>query len=227
VIRANRAFLGPKAGDKDAPIITLMNIPKVGGPHGAWDLIKGSEGYDSLLNGLKEATRSIATVSDYFCIACNTLHKNQSEIEKFLAEEKIDCKFVSIVDSVSQHCEKNKITSLVVMGSKMTTDVKETSPYAPLSESVELPVLSEELRDRQQKALEMIKAKGAENKEVQEYFQATLDSFDATNVLLGCTEFPLMKVKTEKVLIDPTQLLADRLLALSWGYSDGNLPENC
>mmetsp|Transcript_8410 Transcript_8410/g.15587 ORF Transcript_8410/g.15587 Transcript_8410/m.15587 type:complete len:113 (+) Transcript_8410:299-637(+) len=110
------------------------------------------------------------------------------------------------------------------MGSKMTTDVKDSSPYAPLSKNLELPLLPENVRDMQQTALELIKTKGPNDTETQHHFQKTIDSFDADYVLLGCTEFPLMKVQTEKKLIDPTQLLAERLVALSWGYEDGILP---
>jgi len=225
VFKTNRAFLGPGVGDKDAPIVTLMNVPSAGGPHGSWDLNKGGLEYDELIDSLTTATKQISHVADYFCIACNTLHKTQPNIEEFLIEHKIHSKFISIVDTVKDYCIKNNVKSLAVMGSLMTTDVKDTSPYAPLSKNITLQSLPEKLRDKQQTALEMIKVKGPKDPEAQEFFQGVIDAVEADTVLLGCTEFPLMKPKTSKTLIDPTQLLADRLVALSWGYTDGTFPE--
>eukprot|EP00466_Bigelowiella_natans_P011224 jgi/Bigna1/132598/aug1.18_g7306 len=242
ILRTNRAFLGPGVGDKDAPFITLMNVPTIGGPHGSWDLQKGTKEYKELIDGMKQAAKNIAICTDYFCIACNTLHKYlhvcmlilaytdlyscwrvervQPEVEKYLGEEKIPARFISIVDTVSLYCKENNVKDLVVLGSKLTTDVHGDSPYAPLSSIVKLVELPGEVRDMQQQALELIKTKGPENKQVQDLFQTIVDSFDGENVLLGCTEFPLMKPKTSKKLIDPTQLLADRLVHLSWGLSE-------
>mmetsp|Transcript_46591 Transcript_46591/g.74915 ORF Transcript_46591/g.74915 Transcript_46591/m.74915 type:complete len:255 (-) Transcript_46591:136-900(-) len=220
ILRTNRAFLGPGVGDKDAPFITLMNVPTIGGPHGSWDLQKGTKEYKELIDGMKQAAKNIAICTDYFCIACNTLHKVQPEVEKYLGEEKIPARFISIVDTVSLYCKENNVKDLVVLGSKLTTDVHGDSPYAPLSSIVKLVELPGEVRDMQQQALELIKTKGPENKQVQDLFQTIVDSFDGENVLLGCTEFPLMKPKTSKKLIDPTQLLADRLVHLSWGLSE-------
>ncbi|GAB5364759.1 hypothetical protein AAMO2058_000997700 [Amorphochlora amoebiformis] len=221
IVVANRKFLGPGAGDKDAPKIAMVNFPEIGGPHGHWDLTPGSEASAELESNMKIAVNTMSTLSDYFCVACNTLHNLQPLIE---ATSTSGAKFISIVDVVEEYCQEHKIDSLVVMGSTMTTDVKDTSPYAPLSGSVALPVLEDSLRTAQQSALEQIKSNGPFGIETQQMFQDILDSVPGDDILLGCTEFPLMPVTTKKRLIDPTQLLAEKLLALSWGYEDGVLP---
>lgn len=216
VVRANRAFLGKGVGDKDAPAMTLMNVPTIGGPHGSWDLTKGTPEYESLLESMKSAAREISSVADYFCIACNTLHKVQPDLEQFLAEEKLDCEFISIIDTVADYCRDNGVKSLAVMGSKMTTDIKNSSPYAVLGSKVNLVQLPVGVRDSQQSLLELVKSRGPTDLEANKLYQTIIDSFDADHVLLGCTEFPLLKADTKKQLIDPTQLLAERLVQVTW-----------
>jgi glutamate racemase len=83
----------------------------------------------------------------------------------------------------------------------------------------------EKLRDAQQSLLETIKNNGADNDSAINGFLQILDCMESNTAILACTEFPLLlphlprDVQARVTFLDPTQLLAERLVALSCGFS--------
>jgi len=126
--------------DKDAPRVTLFNSPLMGGPHGTWDLEKGSVQRDLILNEIRQNMTQFKLVGvENFAIACNTLHVLSSDIRSFAKELNLqseedtaiaELNFVSIIEAVYdkivrlplQRTKDQKIP-VCILGTLMTMDL--------------------------------------------------------------------------------------------------------
>mmetsp|Transcript_4967 Transcript_4967/g.15984 ORF Transcript_4967/g.15984 Transcript_4967/m.15984 type:complete len:311 (+) Transcript_4967:137-1069(+) len=222
ILRAHEALLGADfQGDKDAPYVASLSAPQVGGPHGSWDTLPDSDGYESLSLAVRDAVLTLAPLVDYLCLACNTLHRFQPQIEALLKERGLSCRFVSIVDTTVQWCSRHGVKEVSILGSRLTADVRGGSPYAAMGRAgFRLAELPEEAVRGQQLALEQIKQLGASADAPRELLQAAVDAAEAGTLVLACTEFPLVNIQTSKTLVDPTALLAQKMASLALGMED-------
>ena len=83
---------------------------------------------------------------------------------------------------------------------------------------VSVKMASDSSRENQQRLLEVIKQRGPCD-EAQRMMQTLVDEMDVDTIILGCTEFPLVPVRTDKRLVDPTTLLSRSLASLALGLT--------
>lgn len=204
----------------------LWNEPKVGGPHGTWDLLEGTPGYAPLVRDLTGAVEFVGSRCDYVCVACNTLHALQPEIEAFLRVNRVPTSFVSIIDCVAAHLGQQNPQSVAVLGSRLTTDLSgpgALSPYSRLADSTRIEAADDAVRDQMQWVIGAVKTRGADDEETLDVFQRIVDRVEADVLVLACTEYPLLvdRIATRgKIVVDPTQILCDRLVELSCADSE-------
>ena len=104
LLKANQLLLGSQRyrSDRDAPHLTLFQVPGLGGPRGPTDLIdEHLDAYKLVWGCLTDTILKIDTMGcDYFLISCNTLHILEEKIEKWCVEKGIRAKFCSVIKFV-------------------------------------------------------------------------------------------------------------------------------
>jgi aspartate racemase len=203
--------------DKDAPNITLFQVPGLGGPHGAWDLDdRQGRLFQELWTHISETILQLSTAGvDCFCLPCNTLHLLEPDIRDWLHEQKeiarggsggvsAKMEFVSIIDAVVQAVLKDAMPgkiSTVVLGTMVTTDPV-NSPYASMpsrSDMLDIEELTQQMRVRLQKLIVETKRLGPHAECNRTEFWNILMDLEAAHdgsanrvVVLACSELPTL-----------------------------------
>eukprot|EP00928_Gymnodinium_smaydae_P065538 TRINITY_DN48659_c0_g1_i1.p1 TRINITY_DN48659_c0_g1~~TRINITY_DN48659_c0_g1_i1.p1 ORF type:complete len:312 (+),score=39.04 TRINITY_DN48659_c0_g1_i1:58-993(+) len=158
VLASHRKKLGTRyKTDRDAPYITLFQVPAIGGPRGDNDLFdEQGAPFQLVWSGLTETIRKCDLNGlDSFCIACNTLHVLEGKIRQFCLDENIRCRLVSILDVVGEELKQcadasckgsaaDACVDVCILGTRVTTDIVLTeadkpprSPYVSLLDRLE------------------------------------------------------------------------------------------
>ncbi|MFC2155035.1 aspartate/glutamate racemase family protein [Acidobacteriota bacterium] len=202
ILKANKKSLeGKFRGDIDAPYIIIYSIPDLGR---SMDLNKYEE---EVRECLVDVVKKISTDVDLFCIACNTLHYYIQDIKGLT----LKAEFVSIVDAVIKYVEQNKIKEIAILGSFYGMKINKWKIYSPLHEISD--VKSPKDFEKVHELVYDIKRLGPGAPTIETRFKSILEQFDTKNILLACTELPLVKVDTPDInLIDSTDLLAKEIV---------------
>lgn len=201
ILAANKEYVGDKfKGDIETPHIVIHSVPELGY---SMDIEKNDK---ILRESLLEAIKRISKDVDFFCIACNTLHYYRKYIEQLTST----AEFVSIVDVVTNYIKLHGIKRLALMGTKSVMNLG-NGIYSHLSDltEVEIPV---DLNKMHQLVFD-IKRLGADNEPVKNKFLVIVNQFNSKDILLACTELPLIKLELPDInLIDSTYLMAKVLV---------------
>ncbi len=204
VLRANKHLMGDRfKGDLDAPTVNIISEPLLGL---SMELAQNDL---KVWQTLSRAANEVALKADYYAIACNTLNYYQPHLDGLALTSKL----VSFGDVVQQKLELEGIKKVALLGSDSVTDLGDWSPYRQLKEVAEVEVPDPSLGLHQ--LIYDVKTHGGNTDDIVSRFSELVDSLDADLVLLACTELPLIPIKTEKRLIDVTDLVAQELARLS------------
>ena len=206
VLDENRSCLGLKyRGDIDAPDVTIRSSPKLGY---SMDL---NEHFNELKDHFEKVALELASVVDYFGIACHTLHCFSNSIK----ELRLDAGFISISQVCIDHVSRKSLRKIGVLATSYTLNFKRYSFFSDLQNKcdLELPLDPEQVDD----LIRRIKLVGA-NRDTRHRLLNIIEQFESEVLLLACTELPLLlPMKTPgHQFIDPTRLLAHELVKLSF-----------
>lgn len=201
ILHANRlARDGAFRGDIDAPPMVIVSDPALGL---SMDLERHR---DAVWRTLSDCCRRIADQSDYFAIACNTLHSFQPDIEAM----GLPAQFVSLVDTAIDAVE-DRAGGVALLAADPVMRLDGFSPYRRLAEAIALEVPDLSL----QRLILDIKRLGP-TPQLRREFRDIVSSLRSSTVLLACTELPLVAEPVEgKEVIDVTDLLAARMAGLA------------
>ena len=191
-------------GDFDAPYIFMISSPKL-----AWSMYLPKKEL-FIWRSLKAIIKKVVPLVDYYVITCNTLHYYQPLIE----ETNLGSKLVSFIDVVKQYILKRNISTVAILGTKQISNLDNFSPYKSLRDITNIEIYNniEELHN----LIFLIKRKGGMDSEVINKFKSILDQLNSADILLACTELPLIKINyIKKNLIDITSLSAQFLVDLA------------
>lgn len=202
ILEANKEFIGNEfRGDIDAPHVVIHSVPELGL---SMDIHRHKK---QVRESLLETVEKISKDVDFFAIACNTLHYFSKDIRQLNPP----AEFVSIVDAVTDYIKKENIKRVALLGSKYGMDIKEDGIYLPLLDFSEI-MLPKDLNEVHQLVYD-IKRLGPDDDSVKFKFLSIINQFDVEDVLLACTELPLIKPKLPGInFIDSTNLLAWKLI---------------
>jgi len=209
ILQANRALHGSAfRGDLDAPSVTILSEPALG-------LSMELEANDGTVwDCLRSAAEAIAQRVDYYAIACNTLNYYQPQLEAL----RLPAKLVSFADVVLEFLRANEVTRVALLGARPVMDLGPWSHYRTLAQHIEIELPKPRQAEQLHQLIYDVKAYGGDVPEIRQRFRAILDALEADNVLLACTELPLIPLGTmPKKVIDVTQLVAQKLAQLAHG----------
>jgi aspartate racemase len=211
VIEQARHHLGAAyRGDADAPRVEIISEPALGA---SMDLpASDAEAWSAL-----EATaRAIATRCDVYAIACNTLNVYAPR----LAALELDAELVSFSDAVVDWATRTGVTRLGLMGARPVASLTEWSPYGALAE--EFDVEQPPDVDAVHELIAAVKSGGGSDPALRDRFRAIANSFQSENLLLACTELPLIANEIPgRTLVDVTDLVAEQLIRRWSGMTAG------
>jgi aspartate racemase len=203
ILDANRDALGPAfRGDLDAPDMVIVSQSRLGL---SMDLEARSDEVWSCLEG---CVREIAERTDYFAIACNTLHHYAPRI----AALSLPAPLVSIVDVVARYLGRLDGTPATLLGSASVMGLGVHSPYAALARrfAVDAPAA---LVDEVHALIHAVKRSGGNSPAIVRKFRSILARIHTPVAILACTELPLIPVRTKRLrLVDANRLLATELV---------------
>lgn len=204
ILKANKNLMGERfEGDLDAPTVNIISEPQLGL---SMELKKNDE---KVWQTLSRVANEVALQADYYAIACNTLNYYQPHLEGLA----LDSKLVSFGDVVKQKLVQDGITKVALLGSDSVTDLGDWSPYRQLKDVAEVEVPDSKYGLHQ--LIYDVKTYGGKTPFIASAFSQLVESLEADLVLLACTELPLIPIKTDKQLIDVTDLVAQELARLS------------
>lgn len=168
---------------------------------------------EELVQLLAESIRGLLRYNvDIIVIACNTSHHFLPEIHKKVSIP--DNVLVNLVETVTQHCLRSDISEIFVIATEGTIATKVYDEYCQPNEiSVSYP-------DQQgQKVLRQFieDVKHRQWDRSVERFASYLANLEYDNIVLGCTEFPVIfdavkgRYSLRKNIIDPVQLAIDTI----------------
>lgn len=204
ILEANREISGAAfTGDVDAPDIVIVSESRLG-------LSMNLEAFEEeVWDSLESCVREVAAMTNYFAIACNTLHHFAPRI----AELGLAAPLISITDVVDRHLQSLNGAEVTLLGSASIMRLGAQSPYAQLARRYPL-YAPEELIPAVHELIGEVKRVGGSALAVVERFQSILDVVKTPVVLLACTELPLIPVEAWKCRpIDANRLLAVELVA--------------
>lgn len=222
VLAMHKSALGElHIGDVSAPRITLLQEPRLGGPHGLWDLAHEnratSEQFANTWEGITDSIRilcSDAVNVDSFCLTCNTLHMLEPDLREWMRKEGLpEEKFISIIQTTDGVIRKISAAeteaavveqSVSIFGSFLTTDIN-VSPYRIVAPELLKPV-AVDIRSNLQKVINDTKHNGSDpipealkdrfRDLILNHVESIRGKENVRNhkffVVLGCTEFALL-----------------------------------
>lgn len=200
VLAANASLHGEHfTGDLCAPDVTILSVPELGY---SMELEKN---WAMVWEVLKKSAERIARQTEYYAIACNTLNVYAPQLKAL----QLDSQLLSTRDVVEGWLKKNRRPACI-LGALPVVSMGRFSVFAGLDNSfaIETPHDVQEL----QQLIYDIKRLGGKGAGLARRFEKILQSVQADDIFLACTELPLLSgVETSKNLIDVTDLLARRL----------------
>jgi aspartate racemase len=207
ILAANKKRLGEDFhGDLDTPRVAIISEPKLGLS------MELEQNRDAVWHYLKKTAAKLARLVDYYVIACNTLNYFQQKLEKL----DLGARLVCFTDVVSDFVRRNHIRRLCLLGARPVIDLGNWSAYRRLPEIVDVEVPA--ARDQLHQLIYDIKTHGPQADTIALDFKNLLATIQSNTVLLACTELPLIRnVSTDKTLLDVTELVAAKLVEISFG----------
>lgn len=192
------------SGDTDAPEVTIRSIPKLGLSMNL--ALHRNEVRSVLLNTVRE----VSEVSDYFCIACHTLHCFAPEILAL----RCSARFVSIVDVTCDYVKHHQYRDVALISSSATA---KAHLYASLGRHCNVETTAS--YGRVDQLILDFKKNPTNVTPLARTMVDIVHSLQAKTVILACTELPMMLPipLKGKTLVDPTTLLATQLARLGLG----------
>lgn len=200
-----RAVLGARyGGDGDAPSVLVHSVPELGA---SMDLARH-------VDSLRTIVLDHATVLDRACrawvIACNTLNWFEAAIR----EANPSTTFVSFRSVVEALVRAHPARSSVLLGARPVAELGPWSPYAALAPTVIAP--DEVLLAETHRLIVDVKRIGA-CAELTARLDTLCRDLPATQVLLACTELPLIAGGDPRYL-DVTRAVAAHIVDQALGH---------
>lgn len=208
ILDHNRRQVGQAfRGDLDAPHVTIVSEPLLGLS------MELEQNLNLVWPVLANAAKNLSPHVDYFAIACNTLNVFQPQLERL----ELQARFVSFVDVLVAHLQRDGITHVALLGAQPVTELGPWSTYRRLGEEFTVEPLSQDMVNELHSLIYAVKLKGGLSVDLRERFERLLAALQSTTVLLACTELPLIvgAQSPGKTLVDPTDLMALELVRLS------------
>ena len=203
ILSCNKQKMGQAyRGDVDAPYVVIISEPQLGL---SMELEKN---HSEVWTTLQKSAQTIANHCDYFVIACNTLNYYQHQLSK----ESFGKKFISFTQVIETYLKQQRIKKAAFLGARSMMEMKTWSPYTALNSIIEIEPFAH--IDMMQNLIYDVKRLGVHST-LKDTFKTLLDGIASENIFLACTELPLIAdIKTNKRLIDVTELVAEYLLTL-------------
>lgn len=207
ILQANREMRGEGfRGDVDAPNVTVLSEPLLG-------LSMELEANDEVVwRYLRSTAQVMAPHVDYYVIACNTLNHYQSRLDALA----LPAQFISFADVVIDFLRENRIERVALLGARPVTDLGPWSHYRRLAEHVEVELPKPAQAEQLHQLIYDVKTFGGNAPGIRDRFRAIVDALESNNVLLACTELPLIPCLMDgRRIVDVTDLVARKLAALA------------
>lgn len=208
ILLRNQAVFGSAfRGDLDAPRVAVLSEPSLGL---SMDLGRNEA---IVWESLKKTMAAIAVQADAYAIACNTLNWFAPQIEAL----GLPGEFVSFQGALEQWIEQRNVRRVALLGASPVTSLGPWSAYRTLTDivDVETPADAAALHD----LILDVKRLGSRDPSLRPRFQRLVESLSCDDVVLACTELPLIAdITTSKNLVDVTELVANALVARSAGF---------
>jgi aspartate racemase len=214
VQQASRSLLGEQyRGDLDAPEVVVHSVPGLG-------LSMELERNDALVWPLlADTVRQLDARVDAYAIACNTLNHYEPQLRALPLRSRL----VSTQDVLRGLVRERGLAKVALLGARPVMEMGPWSAYRNLPQivEVELPRDAEALHT----IIYDVKARGGDEPDIVQRFEAVLADLDAPVVLLACTELPLIPARSARhELIDVTALLAQALARIGQQPRGEGLP---
>jgi aspartate racemase len=206
LLQANKLRFGKGyRGDLDAPNVTIISEPNLG-------LSMEMERNEKIVwHYLKKAASALSPMVNHYAIACNTLNCYQDK----LSELKLSASLISFSGVVIDYIRQNGLKEVCLLGARPVMSLGKWSAYRQLPKIVDIEVLKDAIALHQ--LIYDIKTYGPSHKDITPRFERILEDIRFDTVLLACTELPLIKnVATDKILLDVTYLVAEKLVEISF-----------
>jgi aspartate racemase len=210
VLIANRRYIGASfRGDIDVPRTIIHSDPVLGL---SMDLRRFER---EVWSALEHVIGKVEASVDVYGIACNTLH----HFEPAIRRREHGHKLISIVDAARELIQGAKIARGALLGSAPIMDVYGRSPYRALTNQMEIePVES----SRVEAVIYAVKRFGPEEPSTITNWMQLLSEIASPVILLACTELPLLPKPPDKVCIDLTEALANKLIQHAYMQEPSN-----
>jgi aspartate racemase len=201
VLLRNQHHLGPSfSGDLDAPRVVILSEPSLGL---SMDLRTNET---VVWDSLRRTVEQIAPQVDAFAIACNTLNWYAPQIEAL----GLSCEFVSFQSVLRDYIAQTGCPQLGLLGAQPVVELGHYSAYRCLEEIVALETPAD--HDSLHALIHDVKRLGSTDDSLRPRLAEIIATMQADDILLACTELPLISSPVEgKRLIDVTDLVADSL----------------
>lgn len=210
VLKHNQAAFGwGFRGDPDAPRVVVVSEPQLGL---SMDLARND---DAVWAAMEKTLAVLVPQVDAYAIACNTLNWYAPRI----ADLNLGAHFVSFQSVLAEWIARTGTSRLALLGAAPVTAMDAWSTYRGLSDlvEVELPGDPEAVHH----LIEEVKRLGSGSPALRPTFSSLLAGLSSDEVILACTELPLISdVPTAKTLVDVTDLVAQALVAISLAGCD-------
>jgi len=159
---------------------------------------------------LQRTATLVATKADIYAIACNTLNWYAPRMHALGLQGRLVCFQDALLDWLMLH----KIKRIALLGAAPVTGLGPWSAYRQLADIIDIEVPTD--ADRLHDLILDVKRFGSAHPSLRPRFREIIESLSSPQVVLACTELPLIAdIETSKSLIDVTELVADRLVNLS------------
>lgn len=146
------------------------------------------EAYDDVVKMIADSMLKMdALGADYIVMACGTAHAFLPDVYKIVGGG-VKAKVVDIIEVLKKRIEDEKITRVLIIAAEGTLKRGVYGKYLKSTECIEP---SSEYYNEIRYFIESVK-QNKRNTEVYQRCMDFLEQFDCENVVLGCTEFPIL-----------------------------------
>lgn len=205
ILNHNKALHGENfAGDLSAPEVFVHSLPPLG------LAMNIQENEDALWHHLSGALETISAQADFVCIACNILHYFSDRIHQL----NLPATFVSIVDVTENYIDSHGNIALLSIGK-----VIEFGHYSPYRRSAEKYTIETPDQESMNTLVSNIKHNGGNDTQSIAMFEAVLSELNANNIILACTDLPLLPLhQFSRNFVDASDLLAQEVARLAFEF---------
>ncbi len=195
-------------GDGDAPRVEIVSEPALGV---SMDLPTTDA---ATWTALSEIAQAITTRCDVYAIACNTLNIYESRLDAL----GLDAELISYPGAVVAWATRAGIDRIGLLAARPVASLGPTSPYRRLAEKIDVEPPPD--IDSLHALITEVKAAGEGTGALGDRFVALATRFDSADLLLACTELPLIaRPVPGHRLIDVTELVAEELVRRWWALA--------